>query len=94
MQIDNYAVAIIDELGNEEWHVLPFTDACIARYINVGRRHITDAGHTAHNCRFNVVEINNIPVVEVKSTKKIKKNEQLFVDYGDKDWIDRKHATK
>ena len=67
----------------------PFDDNMIFQWINDGKR---NSPKNLCNVEFRECQLFGVPLIQVITTKKIKKNEQLFVDYGDKYWKSREQS--
>ena len=64
----------------------PFDDNMVFQWINDGKK---NSPRNLCNVEFRECQLFGVPLVKVITTKKIKKNEQLFVDYGDSYWKSR-----
>lgn len=64
----------------------PFDDNMVFQWINDGKR---NSPRNLCNVEFRECQLFGVPLVKVITTKKIEKNEQLFVDYGDEYWQGR-----
>ena len=69
----------------------PFDDNMLFQWINDGKR---NSPRDLCNVEFQECELFGVPLVSVITTKKIEKNQQLFVDYGDNYWKYREQEAK
>ena len=76
---------------NRPFIIEPYDDKMLLQWINDGKR----------NCKQNLCNavfvedvIYGIPLVKVVAIRNIKKNEQIYVDYGDAYWKSREKNTK
>lgn len=81
----DYAISV--KVGRETFIIEPQSNEMLLQYINDGRN---GSKKNLNNCEFIQQNINGVPMVAVITTTLIKKNKQLYIDYGNTFWTSRK----
>ena len=76
---------------NRPFIIEPYDDKMLLQWINDGKR---NCKQNLCNAAFVEDVIYGIPLVKVVAIRNIKKNEQIYVDYGDAYWKSREKNTK
>ena len=67
------------------WFIVP-NGKGLAEFVNDGRRTTSRGVKKYNNGKFVEKYWHGFPIVTIEATKRIKKNDQIFVDYGDAYW--------
>ena len=68
---------------HQTYYIEPYDDKMLLQWINDGNH---NSPVDLNNVEFVECEIDHIPLIKVVSIKRIRKNQQIFVDYGKAYW--------